>query len=184
MGITEGVGRMEEGAQPAGGPARGEPEGDERLSVLRMVQQGRLSPEQALQLLEALGFGGPSQGGGGVSGEVAGPGGATTGATGGRAGEGADQGSEAGREAASGRSAAGGRGRVLRIRIFEDGQDRVRLAIPLGLARSALRLIPRSAARYMEGIDLHGLLDQIEQGAYGKILEVLEGDARVEIAVE
>ncbi len=174
---------MGEGAQPATGPARDEPEGDERLSVLRMVQQGRLSPEQALQLLEALGFGGSSQGGGETA-EVASPGGATAGATGGRSGEGTGQGSEAGREAASGRPAAGGRGRVLRIRIFEGGEDRVRLAIPLGLARSALRLIPRSAARYMEGIDLHGLLDQIEQGAYGKILEVLEDDARVEIAVE
>ncbi|WP_324717283.1 hypothetical protein U7230_03110 [Carboxydochorda subterranea] len=146
-------------AAPSGGTGEGEPS-DDRLRILRMVEAGRLRPEEALRLLEALA---PAPG---APGGIGTPGG--TRAQGGAGPRGGEM-----------------RGRTLQIRVFEEGEDRMRLNIPIALAHSALRLVPRSAARHLEGIDLKELLAQIEWGAYGKILEVRdEDDTGVEIVVE
>ena len=126
---------------------------DERLRILRLVQQGKVTPEQGLALLEALGL--PASGGG------------------------------AGRPAGPARPPAGSRGRMLRIRIVEDDEERVQLNIPLSLARSALRLVPARAQRYLAGVDLDALLEQVEHGATGRILVVRDDeDNGVEVTVE
>lgn len=155
-------GPKQNGAEGAASP---EP-GDDRLRILRLVQQGKLTPEQGLKLLEALapppppppteraGVGVGPRPGGGVS-------------------------------VGSGMGAQPARGRMLRIRILEEGEDRVNLNIPLGLARSALRLIPARAQRHLAGVDLEALLDQIEHGATGKILVIQDDDeSGVEVVVE
>ena len=141
-------------AVPPSPQARGESGAeDERLRILRLVQQGKVTPEQALALLEALGA---SPGGGG-----------------------------AGRAPEPARAPAGGRGRILRIRIVEDDEERVHLNIPLSLARSALRLVPARAQRYLAGVDLEALLEQVEHGASGRILVVRDDeDNGVEVTVE
>lgn len=145
---------MASGEGPGPGAAGAEPE-DERLRVLRLVQQGRLTPEQALALLEALAPHPPAaRGAPGTAPQPAPSGGA-------------------------------GRGRLLRIRIVEDGEERVHLNIPLGLARSALRLIPARAQHYLADVDLEALLEQVERGASGRILVVRDDDeSGVEVTVE
>lgn len=152
--------------QDAAEAASPEPE-DDRLRILRLVQQGRLTPEQALKLLEALTPPPPPPPAAERAGEGAGP----------RPGGGVSVGFAVGAQPA--------RGRMLRIRILEEGEDRVNLNIPLGLARSALRLIPARAQRHLAGVDLEALLDQIEHGATGKILVIQDDDeSGVEVVVE
>ncbi|WP_324668187.1 SHOCT-like domain-containing protein [Geochorda subterranea] len=140
-------------AVPPSPQARGESGAeDERLRILRLVQQGKVTPEQALALLDALGR---------------------------------HRRRGAGRAPEPARAPAGGRGRILRIRIVEDDEERVHLNIPLSLARSALRLVPARAQRYLAGVDLEALLEQVEHGASGRILVVRDDeDNGVEVTVE
>lgn len=156
---------------------------DDRIRVLRMVQQGKLTPEDAVKLLEAMG---PQVVPGRASWtEDPGAGAYRAEQAGWRPGYVGEQHERVLHAAEEKLRMARLSGKTLRIRVVEDGEDRVRLNIPLGLARSALRLLPRSASRYMEGIDLEALVEQIEHGAAGKILEVMDEDETgVEITVE
>lgn len=171
---ASGGGARPDGPRPAGpsGPnqdaaeaaASPEPE-DDRLRVLRLVQQGKVTPEQGLKLLEALAPPPPP--------------------TAERPGEGVGPRPAGGVSVGFAVGAQPARGRMLRIRILEEGEDRVNLNIPLGLARSALRLIPARAQRHLAGVDLDALLDQIEHGATGKILVIQDDDeSGVEVVVE
>lgn len=136
--------RPQTAGQDQGGPERTVPGDDDRLRILRLVQQGKVTPEQAVALLDAVAPPLP---------RAAPP--------------------------------PPGRPRVLRIRVVEDDEDRVNLNIPLALARSALRLIPDRSKHYFQGVDLQALLEQVEHGASGKILEIRgDDDTGVEITVE
>jgi len=67
----------------------------------------------------------------------------------------------------------------------QEGNSRVNLRIPLGLARTAGRFLPRQAVQSLAHYDidldkmLHGVGDE-----QGTLLEVQDGDAGVRIAIE
>ena len=75
----------------------------------------------------------------------------------------------------------GGRGRILRIRVTEDGEQKVNVAIPLAIARiGKMKLASSGLVRGhlgKFGIDLDELLR-------GKIVDIADDEDRVEIFVE
>ena len=81
---------------------------------------------------------------------------------------------------------AGTRGRILRIRVTEDGAQKVNVAIPLAIARiGKLNLASSGLVRGhlgKFGIDLDELLRSVDFP--GKIVDIADDEDRVEIFVE
>lgn len=79
-----------------------------------------------------------------------------------------------------------GRPRALVIQVQEGNSDRVNLRIPFGLVGAAGRFIPRKAQQHLRdhGIELDELTGDLSGSDYGTVLEVQDGDDRVLIAVE
>jgi len=82
--------------------------------------------------------------------------------------------------------APGGRGRILRIRVTEDGEQKVNVAIPLAIARiGKMKLASSGLVRGhlgKFGIDLDELLRSVDFP--GKIVDIADDEDRVEIFVE
>ncbi len=80
----------------------------------------------------------------------------------------------------------GGRGRILRIRVTEGGQQKVNVAIPLAIARvGKMKLASSGLVRghlSKFGIDLDELLRTIDYP--GKFVDIADNEDRVEIFVE
>ena len=80
----------------------------------------------------------------------------------------------------------GGRGRILRIRVTEDGEQKVNVAIPLAIARiGKMKLASSGLVRGhlgKFGIDLDELLRSVDFP--GKIVDIADDQDRVEIFVE
>ena len=80
----------------------------------------------------------------------------------------------------------GARGRILRIRVTENGQQKVNVAIPLAIARvgkmklASSGLVRGHLAKF--GIDLDELLRTIDHP--GKFVDIADDEDRVEIFVE
>ena len=80
----------------------------------------------------------------------------------------------------------GVRGRILRIRVTEDGEQKVNVAIPLAIARigkmklASSGLIRGHLGKF--GIDLDELLRSVDFP--GKIVDIADDEDRVEIFVE
>jgi hypothetical protein len=79
-----------------------------------------------------------------------------------------------------------GRGRILRIRVTEDGEQKVNVAIPLAIARvGKMKLASSGLVRGhlgKFGIDLDELLKSVDFP--GKIVDIADDEDRVEIFVE
>jgi hypothetical protein len=79
-----------------------------------------------------------------------------------------------------------GRGRILRIRVTEDGEQKVNVAIPLAIARiGKMKLASSGLVRGhlgKFGIDLDELLRSVDFP--GKIVDIADDEDRVEIFVE
>jgi hypothetical protein len=90
----------------------------------------------------------------------------------------------------------GGKARYLKVRVVEDGKQKVNVNVPLGLAKAGLgfakvgmKIANRSNKHpedlsELESLDFDELIRQIEAGASGKIVDVVEGDKLVEVYVE
>ena len=80
----------------------------------------------------------------------------------------------------------GTRGRILRIRVTEDGEQKVNVAIPLAIARiGKMKLASSGLVRGhlgKFGIDLDELLRSVDFP--GKIVDIADDEDRVEIFVE
>jgi hypothetical protein len=80
----------------------------------------------------------------------------------------------------------GARGRILRIRVTESGQQKVNVAIPLAIARvGKMKLASSGLVRghlSKFGIDLDELLRSIDYP--GKFVDIADDEDRVEIFVE
>jgi len=80
----------------------------------------------------------------------------------------------------------GARGRILRIRVTEDGEQKVNVAIPLAIARiGKMKLASSGLVRGhlgKFGIDLDELLKSVDFP--GKIVDIADDEDRVEIYVE
>ena len=135
---------------------------EEGRQVLQLLAESKIDVDQAYRLLRALGDiqePGPSQ----AAGPRAWP-------SGGAAG------SETPRPA----------GRILRIRVTEDGEQKVNVAIPLAIARiGKMKLASSGLVRGhlgKFGIDLNELLRSVDFP--GKIVDIADDEDRVEIFVE
>src|SRR2546425_13360223 len=82
--------------------------------------------------------------------------------------------------------APGGRGRILRIRVTEDGEQKGNVGIPLAIARIGKMKLASSALVRGHlgkfGVDLDELLRTVDFP--GKIVDITDDDDRVEIFVE
>ncbi|MGH2448007.1 MAG: SHOCT-like domain-containing protein [Chloroflexota bacterium] len=79
------------------------------------------------------------------------------------------------------------RSRNLIIQISEDGESKVNLRIPIGLARAAGRFIPRQVHSSLDehGIQLEDLLAGLAStDGVGPLLDIQDDDDRVRISVE
>lgn len=78
------------------------------------------------------------------------------------------------------------RARALVIQINDGSDSHVNLRIPFGLARAAGKFVPRRAQQQLKefGIDLQELLDDLRGSENGTILQVNDDDSHVLIAVE
>ncbi len=134
---------------------------DEGKQVLKLLGEGKIDVEQAYRLLRALGDinerpRGPTPPMPAVPPVVAEP------------------------------QTPGARGRILRIRVTESGQQKVNVAIPLAIARvGKMKLASSGLVRghlSKFGIDLDELLRSIDYP--GKFVDIADDEDRVEIFVE
>lgn len=134
---------------------------EEQRRILQMVADGRLTSEEAAELLDALQAEVPRRDDEGpVAPRHIGPRGPG--------------------------SSAGGPARTLMIQISEGDNTNVNLRIPFGLFRAAGKYIPRKAQSSLReyGIDLEELLGDLSGSESGVLLQVNDGDDHVLIAVE
>ncbi|MDP9369546.1 MAG: DUF2089 domain-containing protein [Chloroflexota bacterium] len=122
---------------------------EERLEILRLLEAGTVTAEEASRLLDALDRGNQSPG----------PRDAPTGPIGMRA-------------------------RQVRVRITEtdSGRATLNLALPLGLIDAGLGIARRFAPDRM--LDAETIREAMTTGFRGSLLDVDDGDERVEILVE
>jgi len=87
-------------------------------------------------------------------------------------------------------SAPGMQGRILRIRVDEEGKQKVNVNVPLSIVEVGLKIgmqIGPQFAPGMEGlknVDFAELMEAIRQGASGKLIEVRDEKSLVEIFVD
>jgi hypothetical protein len=76
-------------------------------------------------------------------------------------------------------------GRFIRVRVVENGEQRVNVNLPLGLVRVASRWIPRDLWKDYDSIDWENIVKAVQQGARGKLIEVTDDDGTlVEVTVD
>jgi len=129
---------------------------EEGKQVLKLLAEGKIDSEQAYRLLRALGD--------------------------------IDDGTKVPPPPPPPRPGAppGARGRILRIRVTEDGEQKVNVAIPLAIARigkmklGSSGLVRGHLSKF--GIDLDELLRSIDFP--GRIVDIADDEDRVEIFVE
>ena len=84
-------------------------------------------------------------------------------------------------------AAAGGQASVLRIQVWQHGEQTVKISVPLALAQEALRNLPAAARDLMrdQGVDIEQLLQAVAKNPkLGKLVEIQNADGRVEIGIE
>ena len=123
---------------------------NERMRILRLLADGKITPEQAGNLLEALG---PQPEFRGVVRTAAQP------------------------------PAPSGAGRTLHIKIEEPDGDKVNIAVPLSLASTITKLLPKEKLA-QRGIDLDALLSQLQSGEQEFIKVEGKDGEKVRIFVE
>jgi len=130
---------------------------EERIKILQMVQEGKISPEDAAQLLEAIGTAGPRH-------SSVPP---------------AQNGEEAG--------ISGRKPRFLRVRVTDtdSGRPRVNVRLPISMVTVGIKMGSRFAPQ-IEGMDAQQLMTIIESGEIGQIVDVFdeEDGEHVEVFLE
>jgi len=71
----------------------------------------------------------------------------------------------------------------LRIKVTEQGGEVVNVNVPLGLAKMAVGMATKYGVDSHD-IDVQTILDAIENGVEGQIVEVTKGNRRVELLIE
>jgi hypothetical protein len=112
---------------------------EERLAILRMIEQGKISADDGTRLIQALG-------------------------------------GDAGTLAPSG----GPRAQFIRIRVTDlvTGRQKVSINLPVAIVTLGLRFVPESA-----GLDKQALLDAIDAGLIGQIVDVEDSEDGTHIQV-
>lgn len=112
---------------------------EERMSILKMLETGKISAQEAYQLLGSL-------------------------------------------DSPQGAQVVSGTRKLLKVEVIEAGEAKVKMNVPLALAKVALKFIPKSAFAGND-LDIEQLLHEIEGGAEGNLVEVNDGDTRVVIGI-
>lgn len=113
---------------------------EERMQILRMLEEGKIKADEAFQLINTLDETKPAP--------------------------------------------VATRKKFLRVRIIDGGETKVNVNIPLQLARVAMRFIPKSALKDHPELNIDELIQDVENGAEGKLVEVQDGGTHVEVYVE
>lgn len=134
----------------------------ERMKILQMLQEGKITPESAAQLLEAMGEGVPDPAPAATPAPTAAP-------------------------VMADVPEAGPKPRWLRVRVTDSGtgRPRVNVRVPLGLVGLGLKL----GAKYspeIESIDAEALVQAIQSGETGAFVDVFDEDdgEHVEVFLE
>lgn len=72
----------------------------------------------------------------------------------------------------------------LKILVIEDGEEKVNITFPVGLAKFLEGVLPDKAQTKLDekGVDLGKVINEIEKGTFdGKLVDIEDGDSRVEI---
>ena len=132
---------------------------DERIKILTMVQEGKISPEQAAQLLEAIGAGSPQP----------------------------KRGAHPDPFSAADPVPLGRKPRWLRVRVTDTdtGHPRVNVRLPISMVSVGLKMGSKFAPQ-VEGLDTESLMSIIESGEMGQIVDVYDDDdgEHVEVFLE
>lgn len=144
-------------AGPAPRASRREVAKEERLEVLRLLEEGGIDADEAAALLEALDRSDRAE----------------------QAGRGSEP-----TEDLVFPPPAGDRGRVVRIRITESHADKpmVNLAVPLGLVQTGLDIASQFRPEYMPSVE--AIRESAVAGFRGHILDIDDNGDRVEIVIE
>ncbi len=73
--------------------------------------------------------------------------------------------------------------KFLRVRVVDGEDTKVNVNIPISLAKMVLRFLPAKILEQYPELDFDALVQEIEAGAEGKLVEVNDGDTSVEILV-
>jgi len=134
---------------------------EERLKILQLLQDGKITADQAARLLEAL--------------ETTSPG-----------GRGGPKGADVPIPPVPPRPPSSG-GRWLRVRVTDtdSGKTRVNVRLPLNLVGSGIRMGLRFAPE-VDGLDVNELMSFIQSGEIGQIVDVFdeEDGEHVEVFIE
>ena len=132
---------------------------EERMKILKMVQDGKITAAQAAELLKALENRTTPPGGSGAPGQAVPP----------------------------GQQAAPTRGRWFRVRITDTdtGKTRVNVRMPLSVVTAGMKMGMRFSPE-VEGMDITQLAELIQSGETGQIVDVFdeEDGEHVEVFVE
>jgi len=131
---------------------------DERMTILRMIENKNITAEQGAQLLSAMGK------------------------TGGAPAPAADA-PQAGPLPTSG-TAAAGQGRRFRVQVSDiaSGKNKVSVNLPLSLVRWGLQTGKKFSSE-MEGIDVDELADLLDGGEDGQFIEVIDEEDGEQVRV-
>lgn len=114
----------------------------EKLQILKMVQEGKVTAEEAAKLLQAV-------------------------------------------DAKPATVPASSGSKWLRIRVQEEGRQMVNVNLPMSLVEVALSMgLKFVPPEQMKDIDVNSILVAIRSGLTGKIVEVDDGNVKVDIIVE
>lgn len=72
----------------------------------------------------------------------------------------------------------------LKILVIEEGEEKVNITFPIGLAKFLKNIVPDKARTKLteKGVDLEKVINEIEKGTFdGKLVDIEDGDSRVEI---
>jgi hypothetical protein len=131
---------------------------EERIKILKMVQDGKITADQAAELLKAL-----------------------------EEGRSATAGGAPGQAVLPGQAGAPHGGRWFRVRITDakTGKTHVNVRLPLSVAAAGMKMGMRFSPE-MEGMDIQQLADLIQSGETGQIVDVVDDDdgEHVEVFVE
>lgn len=122
---------------------------EERLKILQMVQEGKLTPEEAAQLLEAISAGSAAPA---APRRAAAPG-----------------------EPQDAALGLGRKPRFLRVRVTDtdSGRPRVNVRLPISMVSVGLKMGSKFAPQ-VEGLDAEQLMQIIESGELGQIVDVVD----------
>ena len=135
---------------------------DERMKILKMIQEGKISAEEGAQLIQALETAGSTPPGG-TAGGPARP------------------------ETVTPPQGPKGPGRYFRVRITDmaSGKSRVNVRLPLGLINAGMKMGARFAPE-IEGMDMTQLTQYLNSGEVGQIVDVYDDEdgEHVEVYIE